>query len=512
MKFNKLITSCGALLASTILLTACGGEAGGEGGSSKGENYDSDSITLMVPFLEANPPEDDNVVLDKMEEYTGKDIKISWVPNPSYVDKMNITLASDDIPEIMIIQGKDPGFIKSAENGTFWELTDYLKDYPNLSQANPEILQASSLNGKIYGIYRSRDLMRSTAIFRKDWLENLGLDTPETLDDLYNVAKAFTEQDPDGNGVDDTTGIIIPNFEAAFDMLTISFGAGNGWKEIDGELVPSFKTEEYLEAIQFARKMVEEGLINRDFATLSSDKWNDPFVNGTGGIILDTYSRASQITNIMTTEEVEGQDKVLVTGNLKSSDGNIYAQPTSGYSGFLAIPKASVKTEEHLREVLSFIDKTNDEEMQILINNGIEGVNFTVEDGYSIPVEEATAEVETVNQVIKSYAQLGTNVTEDNYILKAKPATEKAEEAWNKRLELEERDLEYAVFNPAAAYITDTYATKGAQLDQIINDARVKYIAGQIDEKGWQDAITLWENSGGKELETETNELHKANQ
>ncbi len=40
-----------------------------------------------------------------------------------------------------------------------WDLTDYLADYPNLSQSNEDVLRNSSVNGKVYGIYRKRDAM-----------------------------------------------------------------------------------------------------------------------------------------------------------------------------------------------------------------------------------------------------------------------------------------------------------------------------------------------------------------
>jgi hypothetical protein len=55
-----------------------------------------------------------------------------------------------------------------------------------------------------FGVYRARDAMRTAVNLRKDWLDKLGLEIPKTTDDLYEVAKAFTELDPDGNGVDDT--------------------------------------------------------------------------------------------------------------------------------------------------------------------------------------------------------------------------------------------------------------------------------------------------------------------
>lgn len=44
-------------------------------------------------------------------------------------------------------------------------------------------------------------------MIRQDWLENLGLEMPTSLDELYDVLYAFTYNDPDGNGVDDTYGI-----------------------------------------------------------------------------------------------------------------------------------------------------------------------------------------------------------------------------------------------------------------------------------------------------------------
>ncbi|WP_071130506.1 extracellular solute-binding protein [Enterococcus timonensis] len=508
MKNKKILSLLGVGVAAAFILTACGGK---DKEAEAANEAVSDEITLMVPFIETTPPEAGNAMQKEIEKYTGKEININWVPNPSYIDKMNITLASDDIPQIIVVQGKDAGFVKSAQNGTFWDLTDKLKDYPNLSQADPEVVQASSLNGTVYGVYRSRDLMRSTVIIRKDWLDNVGLEEPENFEDLYNVAKAFTEEDPDGNGKDDTTGLIIPNFAAAFDMMTIGFGAGNAWTEVDGELVPAFETDEYLEGIQYAKKMVEEGLINKDFATLASDKWDDPFVAGQGGIIMDTYSRAASIRNKMKQADPEnGAAKVAIVGNIAADDGTIYAQPTAGYSGFLAVSKASVKNEAQLDDVLTFLDKMNDKDMQMLLNHGIEGVNYNiVDDKYTVAVESDDPEVKAVSDAQKSYSQMATGLIDlDPYV--AKPETEADQEFADLRASLEDRDTENAVFNPAAAYVTDTYTSKGAQLDQIITDARVKFIAGQIDEDGWQDAIDLWAKSGGSDLIKETNDLFKA--
>ena len=111
----------------------------------------------MAPFLEAQPPSADGAVQKKFEELTGKDVNITWTPNASYEDKMNITLASSEIPQVMVVQSKSPGFVKNAEAGAFWDLTDKLDAYPNLKTTFPEVQNNASVNGKVYGVFRARD-------------------------------------------------------------------------------------------------------------------------------------------------------------------------------------------------------------------------------------------------------------------------------------------------------------------------------------------------------------------
>jgi len=65
------------------------------------------------------------------------------------------------------------------------------------------------------------------------------------------------------------------------------------------------------------------------------------------------------------------------------------------------------------------------------------------------------------------------------------------------------------VGNPAEPLISEVYSQKGPQLDQIIEDARVQFIVGQIDEQGWKDAIEQWRKLGGDDYIKEINDLYK---
>lgn len=501
---RKLSLAAAVVTAAALTLTAC---SGGEAPAA-----DSSKISIMAPFLEAQPPSADGAVQKKLEELTGKDVNITWAPNASYEDKMNITLASSEIPQVMVVQGKSPGFVKNAEAGAFWDLTDKLDQYPNLKTTFPEVQNNASVNGKVYGVFRARGPMRAAVMFRQDWLDKLGLKAPETTEDLYKVAKAFTEQDPDGNGQNDTWGITIPKWGALgsnspYDIIEEWYGAGNRWTEKDGKLVPSFETEEFLEANRFVKKMVDEKLINPDFATFDGTKWNEPFFNGKGGIIVDVDSRVSVLINLFKQANPNDfQNKVGFVGNLKGPDGELHAHPTDGYSGFLAVPKTSVRTEAELKNVLEFLNTMNGKDAATLLNNGIEGVNFTVEDGKAATIKPETPEGKAVSTDIKSYAQLGTNVTGNNFY-PVKQASEYEQKVFDKRVDVMAQDLKSAVYNPAAAFVSPTYVAKGAQLDNIVADARIKYLAGQIDEQGLKDAIKLWKTSGGDKVQEEINKL-----
>ncbi|WP_102194640.1 extracellular solute-binding protein [Microbacterium aurantiacum] len=492
----------------TIALTGCG-----SGAAAPEEGAELESLSIMAPYLVTNAPTEGNEIETALEEVAGVDLKLNWVPNASYGDKVNITLAGDDLPQVMVVQGKDPGFVRNAEAGAFWDLTDYLGDYPNLKTNLPEVQKAASVNGKVYGIFRARDVMREAVIVRKDWLENLGLELPKTTEDLYEVAKAFTQNDPDGNGVDDTYGIIVPKWpgtigtNSPWDAIETWYGAGNRWTERDGELVPNFTTDEWLEAVEFERRLVDEGLVNRDFATFDSATWNEPFLNGKGGIILDVHSRAGQLISLLKQSQPDAfSEYVDITGNLEGPDGELHALPTAGYSGFLAIPKSSVRTEAELRGVLEVLDKLNSDEAGPILNNGIEGTTYTLDGDLAVAVDGVPQELK---DAVLSYSQLGMNVNGFKGYLPKQPS-EYEQQMYDKRKEIEAADLEHAEFDPSAPFVSETYISKGAQLDTIVADARIQFLAGQITLGDVEKAIELWRSSGGDDVIKEINELAEA--
>lgn len=144
----------------------------------------------------------------------------------------------------------------SLKSGLFWDVGPYLSEFSNLAKIAPELKEAASIEGVLYGVPFQKNLARSGLIFRKDWLDKLGLPVPKTLDEVYEVARAFTEDDPDGNGVKDTTGFGDRSElkYSSFKTLSSYFGTPNGWKVDDsGKFIPEFDTTEYMDTMNFSK-------------------------------------------------------------------------------------------------------------------------------------------------------------------------------------------------------------------------------------------------------------------
>jgi putative aldouronate transport system substrate-binding protein len=446
---------------------------------------------------------------DKMREYTNTDVEFISYPDTMYWEKVPLLLATGDLPSIMVMN-KDATFESAVANNTFWELGGKLKDYKNLATANEVALTNVSSNGKIFALPRSRAVGRNGAGYRADWLENLGLAEPKTIDDLYKMLVAFTKNDPDGNGKNDTWGMAVTKYNGPWESMQVWFGAPNGWGvDAKGELVPVHMTKEYDEALKWFRKIYSEGLVNKDFASYDPAKWDDMLRGETNvaGFAVDVTDRFTKIHEFFEKGNMPGKEQIV--GGFANSKGETKLLPTSGFNGILAFTKSKIKSEEDLKSALSFIDKLSDAEILNLVEWGFEGVhwNNNKEKGYAERVDiknkPELSYNKGMNQMISYY------ISKEEEAKRIKGAPENAIRTLSAKVQLENE--KYVVKNPAAAYTSPTYVSTGTELTKIMEDARTKYIMGEIDDVGLQAAKDQWLKAGGQNVIKEYNDLYKAN-
>ena len=240
-----------------------------------------------------------NKLVAAIEDYTNTKLTMEWMDQTTYYDDehLGLKISTGDVADVLVV-GKTAAFLEAAEAGLFWDLTPYIDEFDNLATIPEATRQNASYNGKMYGIPRSRTLARNGLGYRLDWLNNLGLAEPTTWEDFHDMLYAFTYNDPDGNGVDDTVGLGLDNWSGVFNIMMTWFGVPNEWGiDSNGDLIYKVETEEYITALKAFRELYSEGVINNgangipDFREVDPGKARDQLLRtslaGCGVQVLD---------------------------------------------------------------------------------------------------------------------------------------------------------------------------------------------------------------------------------
>lgn len=144
----------------------------------------------------------DNLTMQTTLEEAGLKFDFTSVMGADLAEKRNLLLASGDYPEIFMKSGFSMTDLnKYGSQGLFLPLEDLIREHaPNLTKVLDERdawKYLTSADGHIYSLPEigRQEGAVTTYWINKRWMDNLGLEEPKNLDELYNVLKAFKEQD-----------------------------------------------------------------------------------------------------------------------------------------------------------------------------------------------------------------------------------------------------------------------------------------------------------------------------
>lgn len=451
-------------------------------------------ITIMAPLHFPNHPHSD--LITEIERLSNIRLNIEWVPDGIYTDKVNTALTTNSLKTATFVKYTDYIMVKNAiRSGAFWEIGPYLDQYPNLKHLDKGILQQASVDGKIYGLYTERPSSRQGIIIRKDWLDTLGLEEPQTIDDLYEVLRQFTQMDPDRNGMNDTFGLTDRNdlIFGAFKTLSSYFGTPNNWMMENGKLIAEFETEAYIDTMDFMRRLYTEGLINQDFAVTSKQVQRDHFIRGSAGVYIGSMMDAQRLAEEAL--KVNPDAKFTIVNRIEGPLGlRVWSIPN--YNGLYLFSKKSIANEEELKQVLQFFDRTMEADISNLMRYGFADRHHVVQDGkVFLPQETYALRVAEVNAL---HSLMIADLSNPNLmeVQNHEPLTEIAER-------LSSDNDKFLVVDPTVSLDSETYDERGAELYNIITDATYNYILGHLDEAGFQAEVERWRKSGGDQIRQE---------
>lgn len=489
------------------------------------EDHTRMAITVSLPsdeeHVEANQWYDK--LRQELSDYLQMDITWEWTASATYYDDehLGLRIATADVADVCVV-GKNAAFLEAAEDGLFWDLAPYIDDYDNLRTIPQATRENASYNGKMYGIPRSRTLARNGLGYRLDWLNNLGLAEPTDWDSFYNMLYAFTYNDPDGNGIDDTVGLGLDSWDGVFNIMMTWFGVPNDWGLKDGNLIYKYETEEYKTALKAFRQLFTEGLINNgangipDFRDVAAGKARDQIVRtGMAGCGVQVLDDQRKVETYFEQQGLATEDEPIYTlqGYVDTGKGPL-CYPTTGMNNMIAISTKNIKTEEQLRRVLLFLNELNDGACMNLIEYGWEGLTYKLDENGYVTLftseELAASGVESTkynygfNQVIPYFT-----APENDRPVTVAPPTSVIRQLEN---QLYADDIQYCVPNYGASYTSETFVkdNTGDTINKQMQEAQLKYIVGEIDEAGLNEAIKTWKAAGGDQITKEMNELfHK---
>ena len=342
---------------------------------------------------------------DKSEkdEFFRNKFNIEWELYPvtweDWLEKIRTWVNGDDMPDIVWWDMKASNtaeFKKWAAAGAFREIPEDLSKWPNLAQLREELFSDDlllSVDGKLYGWPSSRknpefidNAYYSMFAYRRDWAKAVGMYNEGdvyTWDEVKAMIDAVKEQDPGGNGVGNTIGIVSATW--AFPGVYAELNAAQPdriayQKDENGDYYLYAKTEKMAETVAFVRDLYQGGYIWKDQPNSSGDDGADKFHAGQAFMYLANNSPSyfnGDPLNKMVRGGICDADAVAPM-IVKSAVGEpyFYLLQTEDYWTVASI--SHNVDDEKFERILDMWDWLASEEGRIFLVAGVEGKDYEV--------------------------------------------------------------------------------------------------------------------------------------
>ncbi|WP_019912704.1 extracellular solute-binding protein [Paenibacillus sp. HW567] len=444
------------LLGLTMLAAGCSSNSSNGNNESASSTNANTSNNTNAASSEFTYPMPGNVELTFMNEQLGgtpetlpideeyakrTGITIKHLGGTPMTDqKFSLLLASGELPDIFLNTWLQypGGPDRAVEQGYILKLNDLIDKYaPNLKktlQDNPDIDKMIKTDD---GTYYAFPFIRSEAgrvyggpIIRKDWLDELKLNMPETIDDWHTVLKAFKEKKNASSPVTFRTmflGERTGGFAGAFGVM------GNFYVN-DGKVVYGYMEPKYKDYLKTMSQWYKEGLIDKDFASIDSATVDKKMSSGDSGatigwqFYIEKYNAAAQ--------ETDPKANFVAAPYPSAAKGTLpeFGQLDNAYAGTSSA--AISATAKNPEAAVRWLDYAYSKEGSMLNTFGIEGITYKLENDKPVYTDLVVNNPEKLgsDQVMMKYSH-GTNfpmIQQDNNLPSKYPQTAEALGVWKK--------------------------------------------------------------------------------
>ena len=356
-------------------------------------------LWAQATVTEAGAPPDDWVAYDILREELN--INLTYVIVPTGADgeaKINAVAAANDLPDLFQIvsaSNDSRGALLSLVNlgliAPVEEMMPLMPERTKLHYNDPLAIDLVTFNGHQYGFPEPPPIPRREGlVIRKDWLDKLGLEVPITPEELFAVAEAFTTQDPDGNGKNDTYGLggflNQQGLGTRFDFIMGAYGVPGVWNFADpANFGLNVRSASYPEALAFFKSLVDAKVIDPDWPTLTRDDFRARWKQGSFGIMWEDFAALTNKSNYEPFDTNFPDAEWIPVAAPQGPNGDAYYGVYTGRGNIFAVSQkaADAGKAEAIAKLLEWMATDG----YYLLGFGEEGVNFIIDENGNISTE-----------------------------------------------------------------------------------------------------------------------------
>ena len=489
---------------------------------------------------------EDNAYTRFLKDDLNIEVVYDWVASSSdYDEKMNLCIGSGTIPEMLNVNATQ--YRALLKYDMIQPLDQYFEDYASdklkgYVESGGEELKKCITNdkGEMMAIPAPSMMVgeMNEMWIRQDWLDNLGLEVPRTWDEMAAVAEAFVTQDPDGNGEDDTIGILGPgnsnhindigDNQFGLDPLFCSFQSyPQYWlQDEDGTVKYGSIQPETRVALEKIQKLYTDKLIDPEM--LVRNNCQEAVLSGKVGIFFGPWWSGYTVGDATLAGEADWRAYFTPL----SEDGKYYTHMPDPTSKYVVVSK-SCKNPEAAFKIISYLVANE----QQWTDDGITSSEMSCADFYPLwngydnadEIEVSTETLEkylageiTMDDVDFSQHKLLKSDMEAVTELKKEPYDDFSLDKWNMDSDLAKTNLPrlMSLLVGGAPYVNDKYIpvynaysgqtetmqAKWANLKKMEEETFAKIIMGKADISEFDTFVENWKNQGGDQILKEIND------
>ena len=446
------------------------------------------SIVLRLPatfILENNP------VIEEWEKRTNTVLDIESPPINNYNDRLNIIMASGDLPDLLYLGNTGALYQGWARDGLLLKLDEYLdKEMPNakavLNDNELYFVRISELGDSLYSLPRVQTKAMDCLLYRKDWLDGLGLSVPKTPTEFADVMLAFAKNDPDKNSKDDTYGW---SYNSVMGDMFRSLVSGFGLRptsvpDTNGNYAIMQAQDNYMVYMDWLRDMYVSGAMDPEWYLIQMYEDEDLWNAGKIGTLYSNVTASHLITKGYSPDFVASNPNAeVIAGPPLMQEGEtiagVYYYPAVwGNFGISADSR-------NIEKAVEFLDYGYTDECNELLYFGLEGITYTSYDAERKYAAKTPEQVKASEQFTSSYLTFNYQ-RQDKSILSAFGSTEEELALYleaDASIRKESRQVYYLPEGSLPGMNDQLVKISDSGLDTKYKELRTKYICNQISRE-----------------------------